>query len=949
MAQNTFPAFTEMVPTVQDLQLIVDSLRQEDRSRTTHDGIFSPGIVNKPDTYLAAGSGKDSLMIKPFVAYTANGDRIEVSSLWDNLYPQGTVVPRYDSNRIDENVNIPVWYPYTITNANLNNAVVTQSINLIELGKGSVLHGIKLHATTNFIDDQNSNIFVSVGISGEPEKFLPPTLISQDNDISVMNLMYSLSDDIETPIIVTFTSDNANLNLLTSGSLNINFCIANLSGFDNSALTYKTSGYEISSSNIGVWLPSTTYHIVVRYKENASKNKQLKYTTIDGTEISTISKPTRYTTDYVFCALRKTGADIDATTVNDIKIGEVVTGVADESGNGHIIAINVNGKNVYGDYYTQYLTLPGYRFNEGIDASQIGDGTVTNTQFGYLNSLTANVQNQLNLKPNLGTDNTFTGENTFETQIKGSIDKVNGFTAEQNPAPNSLLVLDENGKIPSTAISESTFASIGNFYTVSSGVTTNGRSSFIGAQVGSGSHKITIQVKGSEENPLVINYPNGAVEKITSDQDLDGLTADGHYYLVKEQNGNFIFLPTAGGTVACIPTISSGSSFDYKNQEGSISKSYLTDDGTVYKAFDGTLTTGTLMGKVTYQNYNTSTPTISYLPSGTDAEHPAATNLDITFPTGVIPTAFSACFRRNQYDITPKIWYFEGSNDNGATWTQLATSTNSTWNIDEIKTTLIANASSYIKFRFTFNMGGAQLNNYMLGEETDPNGVTMPVNCYYFQIYATDLETKNEIVEGYEKPSNMTTGSYFLDISKKPYTGYKCVASNTFEETNYVKLGFVDVIGVSINKPVITYYPFCYNTFTYSDEKTTYHINSGTKELKETIAVNDILYFDHNLGVVPNIIKVKYQCVGLDSDSDDSDGIDDGNGYSIGDYVDTLYVSDTIGLTSVNDSISSSITTITLHPGASGSTLYVKHKLNGNLVPTSNGKWKAIIYCSRGW
>lgn len=40
MAQNTFPAFTEMVPTVQDLQLIVDSLRQEDRSRTTHDGIF---------------------------------------------------------------------------------------------------------------------------------------------------------------------------------------------------------------------------------------------------------------------------------------------------------------------------------------------------------------------------------------------------------------------------------------------------------------------------------------------------------------------------------------------------------------------------------------------------------------------------------------------------------------------------------------------------------------------------------------------------------------------------------------------------------------------------------------------------------------------------------------------------------------------------------------------
>ena len=37
------------------------------------------------DEYLQAGTNKNYLKIKPFIAYTANGNRIEVASTWDNL------------------------------------------------------------------------------------------------------------------------------------------------------------------------------------------------------------------------------------------------------------------------------------------------------------------------------------------------------------------------------------------------------------------------------------------------------------------------------------------------------------------------------------------------------------------------------------------------------------------------------------------------------------------------------------------------------------------------------------------------------------------------------------------------------------------------------------------------------------------------------------------------
>ena len=63
MSQNTFPQFTNMMPSAEDIQLIVDSLRIEDRNRITKDGIFEPGIVNQKSDYLSAGTNANSIKI----------------------------------------------------------------------------------------------------------------------------------------------------------------------------------------------------------------------------------------------------------------------------------------------------------------------------------------------------------------------------------------------------------------------------------------------------------------------------------------------------------------------------------------------------------------------------------------------------------------------------------------------------------------------------------------------------------------------------------------------------------------------------------------------------------------------------------------------------------------------------------------------------------------------
>lgn len=938
MSQNTFPAFTNMIPTVEDIQLIVDSLRLEDQYRITKDGIFTPGIVNQKDEYLSANYITNTISIKPFVAYTANGHRIENSYELIDLYPSGSVISVSNANISQDYENIPYWRSYQITSGRLDTSDTIQNIELTKLGKGSILHGIKLRINAAFATESNtSNVWVSIGTNSQPELFLPPTLVSSINteqnfetDLSVMNLMYSIDDVNNTPIIITFTTDSDHLTDIINGAITVNLCIANLSGFDNEDIDTTTGGFELTGQ-YGSWQASTTYHIVARYYEIPSNERSLNYEIENGTIITTNSEPTRYTTAVKFYALRKTGSIVDATTLDDVKIGEVLT---DENSN--ILKININGTDVNGNLYTEYLSIPGYRFTNNIDASQIGNGDVTNEKFSYLNSLTGNVQEQLNSKASLNSDNIFEGNNTFTEQISGSIDKVNGFTAYATPSSNSLLVLDENGKIPADALSESTVASIGNLYTVSSGATSNGRANFLTT---SGTNSVVLNA--STSTPLVINYSDGSVEKFTSNRTISGLQSDGFYYLVKEKNGNFVFLPTSGGTKACIANARSNGQFSFIKSDssigtGTVSKSYFSGDGTAYLACDSNITTGALMGSGTYTNTETVSDSFSGLPAGA-----TPTILKIAFPEAIVATSFSACFRQNEYDLTPKFWSFEGSNDD-STYIQIATSSTDTWNKGQIKTVDTShNIVAYKYYRIYTTVTTTTINNYMQGEETDADGYTMYLKCYYFQIYAkNNVTTGNVITEGYVQPSNASIGDYFLDISKKPYSGYKCSGANTFDRQEYVKLGFVQRLTES-GTTTLTVYPFCYNTFTYSDSHTMRYWNSNASPAawaySENVVLDRILYFDHNLGLIPNIVQVKFMCLVAN------------NGYSVGDYIDNMYGSDNSGLNSIKDSLETTVTSIKLHCGVSSKALYVKNKNTGVLATTSSNYWKVIIYCSRGW
>ena len=909
MAENIYPKFTDMIPTVEDIQLIVDSLREQDRNQITRDGIFTPGIVNEQSDYLSAGTNTNSLRIKPFVAYTAKGNRIEVNSEWDNLYPIESTITISDDNIVNKNINIPVWSATnTIEYSTLNEPSITQSIQVLKLGRGSILHGIKLKINTLFsVENTNPDIFVSIGTQAEEDKFLPKTLVSNNTtntDISIMNLMYSMDD--ETDVYITFTSETVNLNTLTNGSLNLNFCVADLTDSSSSS---TVSLAELQNIEVKTWQASTLYHIVARYDETLSDYRSLKYTTIDGTTITTNSEPTRVTTNYKLFALRKTGSVIDNSTLDDVKLGEVIT---DASGN--IVSININGKNTQGVDYTQYLTLPGYRYINNINAEQIGDGSVSNTQFSYLNTLTSNVQSQLSSKASLRGDNNFTGQNTFTNQIIGSIDKVNGFSAEATPTANSLLVLDNNGKVPASAISESTFGSIGNIYTISSGKTTDGRADFLSPST----DNTSIIISASETEPLVINYADGTSETFTEDQSINEIVTDGNYYIVKEKQGNFVALPISGGTKAVIPDLSSDN-FTYEGNSGKVFKSY-NNDGTAYKAFDGTVTTGTQLGWLQYINH----PLL-----GTQTSYSASpTEIVVNFPEKVIPKAMAACFRMQENEATPRVWYFEGTNDTytgseSVTWNQLFIEprNNESWNIGQIKTikTNSMEPTGYKTFRISFLLNDVSINNPMAGETT--TGITLPINCYYFQIYTNvDNTNSNNIVEGYVKPSNMNVGSYFLDISKKPYKGYKSIGNNEFSEIQFAKLGFVEI---ETNFTSITCYSFGYNNFTISDP---IEVEKHTQ-----------IQFYHNLGIIPNIVNIKFVCLSAN------------NGYAVGDTIDNIYASDSEGLTTIKDSLETTFNYISVLPGTNSSNLYVKHKTTGSLEEISDSQWAAIIYCARGW
>ena len=84
---------------------------------------------------------------------------------------------------------------------------------------------------------------------------------------------------------------------------------------------------------------------------------------------------------------------------------------------------------------------PNANIATGVDAVKLADGTVTNTELQYINSLTSNAQTQLTAKGGLASDQTWTGSQrgTLVTDNDGSFDLDGGNNFFCTPAGNITL------------------------------------------------------------------------------------------------------------------------------------------------------------------------------------------------------------------------------------------------------------------------------------------------------------------------------------------------------------------------------------------------------------------------------------------------------------------------------------------------------------------------------
>ncbi|SVA69457.1 uncharacterized protein METZ01_LOCUS122311 [marine metagenome] len=87
------------------------------------------------------------------------------------------------------------------------------------------------------------------------------------------------------------------------------------------------------------------------------------------------------------------------------------------------------------------LAVTNAKVATGVDAVKLADGTVTNTELQYINSLSSNAQTQLTAKGGLADDQTWTGSQrgTVVTDNDGSFDLDGGNNFFCTPAGNIAL------------------------------------------------------------------------------------------------------------------------------------------------------------------------------------------------------------------------------------------------------------------------------------------------------------------------------------------------------------------------------------------------------------------------------------------------------------------------------------------------------------------------------
>lgn len=118
----------------------------------------------------------------------------------------------------------PAWIKTTIPYTSFSTASTTNSITLLSLPAGGVIHGVKIKHSTAFAGTGITDMTVQVGISGSLNKYASAfdvfTAVSNTN-FQLSNVVGSENHGAATTILITGTSTGANLSALTAGSVDV--------------------------------------------------------------------------------------------------------------------------------------------------------------------------------------------------------------------------------------------------------------------------------------------------------------------------------------------------------------------------------------------------------------------------------------------------------------------------------------------------------------------------------------------------------------------------------------------------------------------------------------------------------------------------------------------------------------------------------------------------------
>ena len=164
------------------------------------------------------------------------------------------------------------------------------------------------------------------------------------------------------------------------------------SGATSGALTAAPTSN--GTSNISV-----PYYLVVD-PDNASNREVIEVTAASGTTLSTIvrDKEGRYTTD----PTHADGTVVRMAVVKEMfedlhdRIDAGVTASSTTTFTNKTIDADATGNNITN------IENANVKASAAIDATKIADGSVTSTEFQYLNTVTSNVQTQINGKASIG-------------------------------------------------------------------------------------------------------------------------------------------------------------------------------------------------------------------------------------------------------------------------------------------------------------------------------------------------------------------------------------------------------------------------------------------------------------------------------------------------------------------------------------------------------------------